>query len=303
MQDDHSPIGELVHHYIDGAIGRRELFERVVKLTGSMAAAIAALGSFEEMKAQATPVPDGIRTLENDPTIDARDVSFASPEGRMFGYLASPRGPQFDYVPGVLVLHENRGLNDHIKDVTRRVAKAGFVALGVDLLSRQGGTGQFADATAQGQAYSRTQPLERRNDVLYSLDWLKRQSNVVHDRIGVVGFCAGGGQIWDFVVNFPELAAAVPYYGNPVPTLDDVNRIQTPILAIYAERDRALTQRLLPVADAMIARSKTFGMTVYEGVAHAFHNDTGAAYNATAATAAWAQTIAWFNKWLRAPRS
>jgi carboxymethylenebutenolidase len=303
MLENKSPIAELVHHYIDGAMGRRELMERVIKLTGSMAAAVAALGSFEEMQAQSTPVPDGIRTSENDPTLDARDVNFAGPEGRLFGYLASPRGPQFDYIPGVLVIHENRGLTDHIKDVTRRVAKAGFVALGVDLLSRQGGSAQFPDATALGAAYNRTLPLERRNDILYSLDWLKRQSNVIHDRIGMVGFCAGGGLTWDFVVNFPELAAAVPYYGTPVPTAEDVNRIQTPVLAIYAERDRALTQRVLPVADAMIARQKTFGMTVYEGVGHAFHNDTGAAYNATAATAAWAQTIAWFNKWLRAPRA
>ncbi len=303
MNDHDSPVGELVHLYVDGAFGRRELIERVLKVTGNMAAAMVALSGYEEMNAQATPVPPGIRVSENDPDIDARDVRFAGEGYSMFGYLAVSRRARIEPQPGILVLHENRGLTEHIRDVTRRLAKAGYVALGVDHLSRQGGSAQFSDPAQQSAAYNRTNAFERRADVISALDYLKRQEDIViHDRIGVVGFCAGGGTVWDLIVNVPEIAAAVPFYGTPPLVAEDVAKIRTPVLGIYGETDRNFTRNMQISAGLLSAASKTYGLHIYEGVGHAFHNDTGANYNAPAAMDAWARTLAYFDKWLRRPR-
>lgn len=302
MYEDKSTIAQLVHLYVDGAFSRRDLVKRVAKHTGSVAAATAALAAFPDaMSAQATPVPPGVRVAENDPDIVAGEVTFPGEVGIVYGYQAIPKTAYKDLQPGLLIVHENRGLVEHIKDVTRRAAKAGFNALAVDLLSRQGGTSQFTEPTQQTAAYNRTTQPERRADLLAGLDHLKRLDTIVFDRIGITGFCAGGGNTWDFAVNFEEIGAAVPFYGAP-PTLEDLDRLKVPVLAIYAERDRGLTQRLYPVADALSRAQKVYGMAVYEGVGHAFHNDTGAAYNADAAADAWARAMAFFNKWLRRPR-
>mgnify|MGYP002778272738 FL=1 len=260
MYESKDPLDELVHLHIDGAFDRRELVSRVTKLTGSLAAALAALGGFEELKAQATPCPANVRVPADAPDIVAQDVEFGGPGGKMFGHFAYPKnatGP----VPGVIVIHENRGLVEHIKDVTRRTARAGFAAIGVDLLSRQGGTAQFTEPTQQTGAYGRTTVLERREDLIAALDFLKFNERVVWDRIGVFGFCAGGANTWDLIVNVPELRAAVPFYGAP-PAVEDVQRIETPVLAIYAERDRNLTNRMAPVMTEMITRQKTLGFLV-----------------------------------------
>ena len=144
--------------------------------------------------------------------------------------------------------------------------------------------------------------MERRSDIISSLAYLKTLEVIVFSRIGLIGFCAGGGNVWEQVVNVEEYQAAVPFYGTPVPQVAAIERIKTPVLAIYAERDRNLTLSMAPVSTAMIQQQKTFGFNVYEGVGHAFHNDTGAAYNAAAACDAWARSIDFFNKWLKRPR-
>lgn len=299
MYESNNPIDQLVHLYVDGAFDRRELVRRVARLTGSVAAAMTALAGFEELHAQTTPTacPAGIKVPADAPDLIGRDVNFPGEGTSVQGYLVYPR-TLTDAQPGVIVIHENRGLVEHIRDVTRRVARAGYVALGVDLLSRQGGTSQFTDPTQQTAAYNRTTPYERRSDLIAALDYLKRQPQARYDRIGLIGFCAGGGNVWDLIANVDEFAAAVPFYGAP-PTTDQLDRIQTPVLALYAERDRALTQRMLSTANDLLTRQKTLGMVVYEGVGHAFHNDTGAAYDATAACDAWSRTLAFYDKYLR----
>ncbi|MCC6587761.1 MAG: dienelactone hydrolase family protein [Bryobacterales bacterium] len=297
------PIHNLVHLFMDGAITRRGLVKRVAQQTGSVAAAVAALAGFEELQAQTAPpaCPADIKVPADAPYLVAQDITFTGDDGTtLFGHLAYPKDLR-DQAPGVIVIHENRGLVDHIKDVTRRVARAGYVAISVDLLSRQGGVQAFPEPTQQTAAYGRTNVFERRADLISTLGYLKSQPQVRHDRIGVVGFCAGGGNVWEMVINVPELAAAVPFYGAPAPSPAAVATIETPVLAIYAERDRALTQGILPVINEMIARQKTVGLMVVEGVGHAFHSDVGAAYNPEAACDAWARTIAWFDKWLRRP--
>lgn len=217
----------------------------------------------------------------------------------MFGYLAEPRnatGPQ----PGIIVVHENRGLVDHIKDVARRVARAGFVALAPDLLSRQGGTKLFTDATAQAAAYGRTLPFQRLDDLYSSMSFLKLQPTANWTRLGAVGFCAGGGNCWNLALGATDLSAAVIYYGTPVPAVDQLDSLRAPVLAHYAELDRTLSNNLLPIASSLLTRQKTFGLNIWQGVNHAFNNDTGVNFNPATACEAWARSMAWFDKFLRA---
>ena len=301
MKQENNPVEELVHLYVDGAFSRRELVERVSKYTGGLALAAATLTNLGVSTAEAqTGTPTDPKVPEGTPGIITNDVSYAGDGVTLLGYVAIPDPLPSEQLPGVMVIHENRGLVEHIRDVTRRVAVAGFAGLGIDLLSRQGGTGQFPDPVQQQQAYARTTQEERRSDMLSSIDYLKHLSYVRSDRIGTVGFCAGGGNAWDLTLILPELAAAVAFYGTPTPPLDSIDLIQTPVLANYAELDRALSLRMPDVMTAMLTKQKTFAFRLYQGVGHAFHNDTGPAYDAAAATDAWAQTLAWFNKFLRA---
>lgn len=299
FEENQGPIDSLVHLYVDGAFNRRELVRRVAKHTGGIAAALAILRGYDVFAQASTPCPADVRVPADAPDLVVQDVTYAGEASDLFGYLAYPKAAT-DPQPGVIVIHENRGLVDHIKDVTRRAARAGFVALGVDLLSRQGGTAQFTDPTAQAAAYNRTNVSERLSDLIFSLAYIKTLPNVQFDRIGTVGFCAGGGNLWNFALAANELRAAVPFYGTPVPPTDQITNLRSPVLAIYAELDRNLTAQMAPVMTSMLQQQKTFGFVVYQGANHAFHNDTGAAYNADAACDAWSRTIAWFNKHLRA---
>jgi len=300
-EEGQGPIDNLVHLYVDGAFNRRELIRRVAAYTGSVAAALTALGGYSEAIAQEPQgCPAGIRVPADAPDLIAEDVQFPSEFGAMFGHLAYPRAAEPKSLPGVIVIHENRGLVDHHKDVTRRMARAGFVAFGVDLLSRQGGTSRFPEPTQQTAAYGRTTVEERRADLISSFDFLK--SYVAEPaRIGAVGFCAGGGNVWELMVNAQQFAAGVAYYGNPVPTNEQLEAINAPVLGIYAELDRNLTLRTPAIISGMLNLQKTFGFHIYQGARHAFLNDTGGAYDAAAACDAWARTIAWFNKFLRPP--
>ena len=298
-----SPVDQLVHLYVDGAFDRRDLVRRVAKLVGGTTAALATLNGYEVFgqSAGGTVCPANVGVPVDAPDVTARDVQFTGEESTMYGYLAYPSGLQGKLAPGIIVVHENRGLTDYIKDVTRRVARAGFVGLAPDLLSRQGGTQQFTDAAAQAAAYGRTTLQQRLADLYASLSYIKAQPNIVFDRIGAVGFCAGGGNVWQFALGLPELKAAVPFYGTPPPPLDRIKEISAPVLALYAEQDRNLSMQMGPVMQNMLAQNKTFGMVIYQGAGHAFHNDTGPAYNAEVACDAWARAMGWFNKYLRTP--
>jgi carboxymethylenebutenolidase len=299
-EENQGPIDSLVHLYVDGAFNRRELIRRVAKHTGSLAAAVATLSGYEAFGQAATSCPADVRVPADAPDLVTQDVQYPGESSTLFGYMAYPKNPASELMPGVIVVHENRGLVDHIKDVTRRVARAGFIGLAPDLLSRQGGTAQFPDPTQQAAAYNRTTPIERQADLISTLSYIKALPNIVFNRIGMVGFCAGGGNVWNMAVILEELAAAVPFYGTPLPTVDRLETIKAPVLAIYGEQDRNLSAQMAPVMTTMLQRQKTFGFVLYQGAAHAFHNDTGPNYNAAAACDAWTRTIAWFDKYLRA---
>jgi carboxymethylenebutenolidase len=241
--------------------------------------------------------PAGVRVSPDDPAITAMDVKFPAAGTTLMGYMARPKAG--GAAPPVLVCHENRGLTDHIKDVARRLGKAGYVALAVDLLSRQGGTAGIADATTIPGLLSQMSQDQMVGDFQSGLSYLQGQPNVVKDRPGMVGFCFGGGITWLCATRIPELRAAVPFYG-PNPPLEDVPKIQAAVLALYGALDQRIDAGIPAIEKAMQDNKKVFEKMVYPGAAHAFNNDTGPNYNAQAAMDAWKQTLAWFNKYLKA---
>lgn len=296
--DDRSHIEELAHLYVDGAFDRRELLRRVAAITGSLAMAAATL---DAMDLQELP-PDANSRAEREADrvpghahdLIVRDVEFPGETGAIFGHLARPRRAR--RAPAVLVIHENRGLNEHIKDVTRRAARAGFVSLGIDLLSRFGGTP--ADPEEALRLYGQSTVDGRLADMRSSVAYLQSLDVTKGQKLGAVGFCAGGGNVWNLALNSAQLSAAVPFYGAPVPALDALAALATPVLAIYAELDRNLTRSMLAAAVRLEDLQKPFGLFVYEGTRHAFHNDTGANYDAPAARDAWNRTTAFLDKYL-----
>jgi carboxymethylenebutenolidase len=303
MYEDSSPIASLVHLYFDGAFSRRELVRRVAGHTGSIAAAAAVLTNMGVAEAQQLSCPADVTVPPDAPDLVTQDVQFPGDAGPLFAYLAQPRTDDPSPIPGVLVIHQNRGLVDYIKDVTRRVARAGYVGLGVDLLSRQGGTQQFTDPVTQMQAYNRTTQPERRADLLSSLAYMKTLPSILLGAIGSVGFCAGGGNCFDLAVNSPDVSAAVVFYGAPPNPIEMLDNLAAPLLGHYAELDRTLTGQTPNIITGLLSRQKTFGLHIYQGANHAFHDDTGPAYNPAAACDAWARTIAWFDKFLKQPQA
>ena len=223
-----------------------------------------------------------------------RDVQFPGETGAIFAHFARPRRAR--RAPAVLVVHENRGLNEHIKDVTRRAARAGFVSLGIDLLSRFGGTPE--DPEAALRLYGQTTVAGRLADMSSAVAYLQSLDVTKGQKLGAVGFCAGGGNVWNLALSTTSLSAAVPFYGAPVPALDALETLAAPVLAIYAELDRNLTRSVLAAAVRLEDLQKPFGLFVYEGTRHAFNNDTGANYDAAAARDAWSRTTAFLKKYL-----
>ena len=292
---------DLIHLYVDGGLNRREVVSRLAKLLGGTGAAMTALQTAGLGQVVQQACPANIKVAANDPAVEWQDVMYPGDGFMMRGILARPKN-QTEAQPAVMVIHENRGLVEHIRDVTRRFAKAGFVALGVDLLSRQGGTGAFADDTALGAAYGRTLQPDRYNDMYMSIEFLQKQPMVVWDRIGTVGFCAGGGNILYGVYNKMPLQAAVPFYGGPPPNPLPAD-VTTPTLCIFSDGDRGQAARIGDVASSLVNSRITFGIQLYKGSNHGFHNDTGAVYDPVAACDAWGRTIDFFNTQLRAPRA
>lgn len=243
-----------------------------------------------------TPAPAGVNVPADDPAVQASDVTFPSKGLEVFGYLARPT--QEGRLPAILVCHENRGLTEHIRDVTRRVAKAGYAALAVDLLSSQGGFGKVADPEQIPGILSRTPPDELAGYFLSAIQYLQGQPFVNPDQLGMVGFCFGGGMTWLVATKAPELKAAVPFYG-PNPPLDAVPNIRAAVLAMYGENDQRINAGIPAIEAAMKQNGKVFEKVIYPGASHAFNNDTGRNYNPEAATDAWARTLAWFQKYVK----
>ncbi|MGG7567724.1 YghX family hydrolase [Rhodovulum sp. DZ06] len=281
---------DLYDFYAHGRITKREFLDRAGKFAVGGLTAAALLGMLSPDYAIAEQVKF------TDPDIKATYETYPSPNGHgeVEGYLVVPTGAT-GKTPGVVVVHENRGLNPYIKDVARRVAKAGFIAFAPDGLSPLGG---YPGNDEDGKAMQRSMDREKlMNDFFAAFEWLLAHEATT-GKIGCVGFCYGGGVCNALAVAYPELGASVPFYGRQ-PRAEDVPRIKAPLLIQLAELDARINEGWPAYEAALKANGKTYEAHIHPGVNHGFHNDSTPRYDAAAAELAWAQTIAHFNAHLR----
>ncbi len=291
-------VEEAIEDFEQGRLSRRDSLRMIAGITGAAMAAqmLEARAQQPALKSGYSPARSPYSVPASDISVVARAVPFQGGDGQLRGYIARPA--KEGRYPVVLVCHENRGLTPHIEDVTRRLAKAGYVGMAVDLLSREGGTAKH-DYEAIPGILSKAPPERHVGDFASGLAFAKSQSYARPDRVGMTGFCFGGGVVWRAAAGIPELSAAVPFYGAPVPAAD-VPKIRAAVLAIYAERDQRINASIPAIEEAMKANGKTFRKTIYKDSDHAFHNDTGDRYNAATAKAAWDEALDWFDKYLKA---
>lgn len=301
-------VREFVDNYHDGVMLRRDLLERVYRITGSAAAAAGTLLALGVRPAYADPLAAATFQApispqspfivpENDPDVIAGPVTFPSGAVTIQAYWARPRAT--GRFAAVLVCHENRGTDDHYRDVTRRFAKNGYVGLHLDLLSHQGGT-DAVPANERGAALSGPGTRDQFvRDFQAGMAFLRRQTFVLGDRIGMTGYCFGGGVTWDVVAREPTLRAAAPYYGPPA-FIDELRNARAAVLGVYAELDTRLNESIPNVEQQLRTAGMPFKINVYPDAGHAFFNDTRPSYAEAAATAAWRDTLSWFHTYLRA---
>lgn len=280
-------IINLFDEYTHKPLKREEFISRLVKLTGSMAAALTVLPLLEVNYAKAAVIS------EQDEDIITEDVTYQGDGIAMKGYVARPKGD--GKYGAVIVIHENRGLNPHIKDVARRVAKAGFLALAPDALSGTGGTPQNEDEARD--LIGKLDAAKNLNNFLKGLKYAgsRKESN---GKTGCVGFCWGGAMVNQLAVNDPDLKAASAFYGRQ-PANVDVNKIKARMQLHYGGLDERVNQGIPDYEKALKDAGVKYELWVYEGAQHAFHNDTAPTrYNEAAAKLAWERTIKMFKETL-----
>ncbi len=309
-------VEEFYDDYREGLLSRRTFIRRVAFITGSMAATVAAMAAAgcqpielpaatEPMPtatpaaAQAAPAPttepqSPLSVAADDPDVQASEITFPSGADEIMGYLAQPAAA--GVYPAILVCHENRGLTPHIQDVARRFAKAGYAALAIDLLAREGGTASRDRDEVPG-LLTDAGPERHVGDFSAGFDYLQTLETVDGERIGMTGYCFGGGITWRAATALPGLKAAVPFYG-PAPELDQVPNIQAAVFGVYAEQDERINAGIEPLEQPLADAGSTYLITIYPGVNHAFHNDTGERYVEEQATQAWEDTLAWFAEYV-----
>lgn len=275
---------ELYDFYAHGHITKREFLDRAGKFAVGGMTAITILGMMSPNYAMAEQV------LFTDPEIVPEYVMYPSPNGHgeVRGYLVKPAG-MTGKVPGVVVVHENRGLNPYIEDVARRVAKAGFIALAPDGLTSVGG---YPGNDEKGRELQSTvDETKLMNDFFAAVEWLMAQPDA--GRVGITGFCYGGGVSNAAAVAYPELGAAVPFYGRQ-PAAEDVPKIKAPLLIHYGELDTRVNEGWPAFEAALKAAGTKYEAHIYPGVNHGFHNDSTPRYDEAAAELAWTRTIDFF---------
>jgi carboxymethylenebutenolidase len=280
---------DLFDRYTHGQMKRRDFLERLTLLAGGTAAASALLPALENNYARAEMV------AENDARIVAETITYDSSVGKISGYLVKPKDTP--KAGGVIVISENRGLNPHIKDVARRVATEGFLALAPDYLSIRGGTPEDADKARE--LIATLKPEETVAISRASLAALAARPEGT-GKVAAVGFCWGGGKVNEVAVAEPALAAGVVYYGSQ-PKADQVPAIKAPLLLHYAGLDDRINAGIADFEKALKDNGKTYELHMYEGANHAFNNDTNEArYNKDAAELAWSRTVEFLRKNLAA---
>ncbi|MBB3288666.1 MULTISPECIES: dienelactone hydrolase family protein [Rhizobium] len=274
--------------YTHLTLDRRGFMEKLTKLAGSAGTAAAIAPLLAANKASAEVI------AANDGRLEAKDVTFAGSKGEMKGYLVRPKDAA-GKLGGVIVIHENRGLNPHIRDVARRVALEGFVALAPDFLSPLGGTPEDEDKARD--MFTNLDPTLTAANAEASLAYLAKADGA-NGKVGAVGFCWGGGLVNRFATISPELKAGVAYYGAQPPA-SDVPKIRAALLLHYAGLDDRINAGIDAYRKELQAGGKTFEIFVYDGVNHAFNNDTSAArYDRKAADLAWGRTVDFLKKYV-----
>lgn len=280
---------ELYDYYAHGKITKREFLDRAAKFAIGGVTAAAILSSMSPDYALANQV------ATDDPDIVAEYITYPSPDGHgeVRAYYVRPAKAE-GKLPAVVVVHENRGLNPYIEDVARRVAKAGFIALAPDGLTSKGGYPGNDDKGRELQ--QQVDPEKLMNDFFAAVEFLMKH-DATTGKVGIVGFCYGGGVANAAAVAYPELGAAVPFYGRQAKA-EDVPRIKAPILLHYGELDTRVNEGWPAYEAALKANGKTYEAFIYPGANHGFHNDTTPRYDKASAELAWQRTIDWFRKYL-----
>ena len=280
-------IERIVQSYLERKINRRVFFERLIAVTGAYPLAHHLL----ETSGMAMSVLSQAESAALD--VESTAVKYPGEKATLEGYLSRPReaGPY----PTVIVIHENRGLNDHIRDVARRLASQGYVALAVDMLSRQGGTASMPDPDAARSVFRDIADQAVVRDLNAAYDYLQAHVMVRQGRTGVIGFCWGGQRSFLYATANPNLKAAVVFYGSS-PDQDALSGIQAPVLANYGETDQRVTSGVAATEAAMKRLGKSYDYKIYPGAGHAFFNDTGPRYDSAAAADAWSRTLAFFKQ-------
>jgi carboxymethylenebutenolidase len=291
-------VGEVTEDFADGLLTRREALRRLTLLGLSLSSAtalLAACGDGGEAPATsggatspaATSVP-----RQTGSALAGRPVRFDGPAGQLQGAWAAPAQPR----GAVLVIHENRGLTPHFYDVVGRFAGDSYAALCVDLLSAEGGTAALSDPATAPTTLANA-PVERLlGDLRAGIDELQRR--LPGGKVGTVGFCFGGGMVWNLLqAGEQRLAAAVPFYG-PAPENPDFSRARAAVYAIYAEQDSRVNASRDRAEAALKAAGLTYQIRTFAGVGHAFFNDTGPRYNDQAAREAYRAVLDWFGRYL-----
>jgi carboxymethylenebutenolidase len=281
-------IIDLYDEYTHELLDRREFLRRLSVLAGSTAAAIALLPLIENNNAKAEVVP------KDDPRLYTDHMKYPGATGEVLAYLARPK--RDEKIPGVVVIHENRGLVPHIEDVTRRVALEGFLAIAPDALTPLGGTPEDPE-----KAPSLMQKLDSQSttqNYVAAVRYLKTHP-LSTGKVGAIGFCWGGGMANQVAVNSPDILAVVPYYGRQ-PASEDVSKIKASLLLHYAGVDEGINKGILAYEEALKKASIDYKMYMYEGAKHGFNTDTNPdRYNKEAAQLAWQRTISFLKEKLK----
>jgi carboxymethylenebutenolidase len=284
-------IIELYNEYVHTALPRRDFLTRLTKIAGGAAAALTVLAVLEPNYAQARQVePD-------DKRLRCEKIEFNGPNGPVKAFTAVPRKlGKHDKLPGVLVIHENRGLNEHIEDVARRTALAGYLAIAPDGLSVAGGAP--ADQEAARDLFAKTDGARIASDVLAAVPWLAADASS-NGKIGVVGFCYGGGLALRAAVESVGVDCAVAFYGRQL-SADDTRKLKVPVLLHYAGTDERINAGIADFRAALDAVGVPYSLNMYPGTQHGFHNDSSAArYDEAAARLAWQRTLDFFATYLK----
>jgi carboxymethylenebutenolidase len=280
-------IKDLYEKHARGAMDRREFLGKLAAVAGGAAAAAALLPALEGTPAASQTVP------KDDPRLETEYIEYRGKTGKMRAYSARPKDA--GKLAGVIVIHENRGLNLHTEDIARRVALEGFRAIAPDALSPFGGTPENPDEARP--LFQKLDREENTKNFVAAVEYLKTGPEAT-GKVACMGFCWGGGVTNQVAVNAPDLTAAVPFYGSQ-PAPEDVPKIKAAMLIHYAGNDERIDAGIPAFEEALKKAGVQYKIYMYEGAGHAFMNDTGARYDKEAAELAWARTVAFLREELK----